>query len=53
MEGGQDGPVIVPGDPDGSLIIQKLSGPTPHFAQLSDQELEFLRQWIEAGAPQE
>jgi nitrate/TMAO reductase-like tetraheme cytochrome c subunit/mono/diheme cytochrome c family protein len=52
MEGGQDGPVIIPGDPSASLILQKLSGPTPHFAQLSDQELEFLRQWIEAGAPE-
>jgi hypothetical protein len=44
--------VIEPGDPQGSLIVQKLTGETPHFAQLSDQELDFLQEWIEAGAPE-
>lgn len=52
MAGGQSGPVIVPGMPDESLIVQKLTGETPHFAQLSDQELEFLSLWIETGAPE-
>jgi len=52
MEGGQSGPVIEPGDVENSLIVQKITGETPHFAQLTDQELDFLRQWIEAGAPE-
>jgi hypothetical protein len=52
LQGSQNGPVIEPGDPQGSLIVQKLTGETPHFAQLSDQELDFLQEWIEAGAPE-
>jgi nitrate/TMAO reductase-like tetraheme cytochrome c subunit len=52
VEGGQSGPVIEPGDVENSLIVQKITGETPHFAQLTDQELDFLRQWIEIGAPE-
>jgi mono/diheme cytochrome c family protein len=52
MEGGQSGPAIELGDAEASLIVQKLTGETPHFAQLSDQELDFLKEWIEAGAPE-
>lgn len=52
MQGGQSGAVIEPGDAGASLIVQKISGETPHFAQLSDEELDFLSQWIEAGAPE-
>lgn len=52
MEGGQSGPVVIEGDVAASLIFEKLSGETPHFAQLSEQELEYLREWIDAGAPE-
>ena len=52
MQGGQSGAVIEPGDAEASLIVQKISGETPHFAQLSAEELDFLRQWVEAGAPE-
>lgn len=51
MAGGQSGPVIVPGDPQGSLLVQKQLGETPHFAQLTPQELDQVTAWIEAGAP--
>jgi nitrate/TMAO reductase-like tetraheme cytochrome c subunit len=52
LEGGQSGPVIVPGDPQASLILKKLTGEPPHFAQLSSVELTFISQWIEAGSPE-
>lgn len=52
MKGGINGPVIIPGDPDNSLIIQKQSGPQPHFAQLSPEELALVLDWIKAGAPE-
>lgn len=53
LAGGQDGPVVVPGDPDASLIIIKQSGPDDHFGQVLDDELEALREWVANGAPQE
>lgn len=52
LAGGVSGPVVVPGDPDGSLIVQKQSGELPHFGQLTQPELELLVEWIVAGAPE-
>jgi mono/diheme cytochrome c family protein len=52
MAGGASGPVIVPGDPQASLLVQKQSGEQPHFGQLSPDELEMMIDWIEAGAPE-
>lgn len=49
--GGADGPVIVPGDPDGSLLVSKQSA-GGHPGQLSGDELALVRRWIEAGAPE-
>jgi hypothetical protein len=48
--GGKDGEVIVPGDPAGSLLMTVQSG--QHFANFSVTELEIVRVWIEAGAPE-
>ena len=53
MAGGDDGPVIVPGDPEASTLIQAQSAPTPHFGQVLENELEALKAWIASGAPQE
>ena len=50
LKGGKDGPVIVPGDPAASLLIQKQSSSTPHFGQLSATELQLVTDWIQAGA---
>lgn len=50
MAGSPDGPVLIPGDPDASLIIQRQSQPEPHFGQVLPDELEALREWIAAGA---
>jgi mono/diheme cytochrome c family protein len=53
LAGSENGPVIVPGDPEGSLLVQKQSAAEPHFGQLSDEELELVIQWIGDGAPEE
>jgi hypothetical protein len=53
MTGSVNGGVIIPTDPENSLLIQKITGADPHFAQLNDQELEWVTGWIKAGAPQE
>jgi len=52
MAGGKDGLVIIPGDPAGSLLIQRQSQPREHFGQVLDEELTALEEWIAAGAPE-
>jgi len=52
LAGGVNGPAIVPGDPDGSSLIQRQSQDLPHFGQLSPSELQLVRDWILAGAPE-
>jgi hypothetical protein len=51
MSGSENGAVIIPGDPQASLLIQKQTASQPHFAQLSQEELELVEEWISAGAP--
>ena len=56
--GGDHGPALVPGNPDSSLIIRKLS-PFPPFGDrmpqggpyLHDTTLAVIRAWIAQGAP--
>jgi hypothetical protein len=50
LDGGDNGPVIVPGDSAGSLLVEVQSG--SHFATFSDEELEVIKTWIDAGAPE-
>jgi nitrate/TMAO reductase-like tetraheme cytochrome c subunit len=52
MQGSVNGPVIIPGDANGSLLVQKQSGATPHFGQLAPEELQLVIDWINAGAPE-
>ena len=49
LKGGVDGPVIAPGNPDGSLLVQ-VQSKGHHFGQLSDRELAIVVTWIKAGA---
>src|SRR5262245_1006994 len=53
-KGGDSGPVIVPGKPDDSLIVQRLTAgempPEGKGKPLSAKELETIRTWIEQGA---
>jgi hypothetical protein len=50
LQGGRNGPVIIPGDPGGSPIVIKMG--QPHPGRFTDFELQVLRDWITAGAPQ-
>lgn len=52
MSGGDSGDALIAGDPENSLLVVKQSGEQAHFGQLSDEELDFVIQWIEAGAPE-
>lgn len=62
LKGGRSGPAIVPGDPDGSLAIQRIEQKLcPPKGQLlkyfvkrpTAVELTKLREWIASGAPEE
>jgi hypothetical protein len=52
LAGGDSGEAVIPGDPDASLVVIKLTGDEPHFAQFSAEELQWLLDWIAAGAPE-
>ena len=52
MTDGIDGPAVTSGNPDNSLLVQKVAGAQPHFAQLTPQELDLVKKWIAAGAPE-
>ncbi len=52
LRGGKDGPGLVAGDPDASLIIQRQSEQRDHFGQVLDDELAALQAWILSGAPE-
>lgn len=57
LQGGDHGSAVIAGNPDGSLIIQKISD-TPPFgdrmpqggAPVSDADKQTLRSWIQQGA---
>ncbi len=50
LKGGANGPAIIPGDSQSSLLVQKQTAETPHFAQLNAEELQRVIDWINAGA---
>jgi cytochrome b subunit of formate dehydrogenase/mono/diheme cytochrome c family protein len=51
IAGGADGPVIVPGNPDGSSLVE-IQAAGGHAGQFTDEELVKIRDWIAAGAPE-
>lgn len=51
MQGSANGAVIVPGDSASSLLVEVQSTGS-HFANLTPEELEIVKQWIDAGAPE-
>lgn len=57
MESGNHAPVVVPGDPEGSLLIQKLLGSQtigsqmPPAQLLPQEQVQVVIEWIRAGAP--
>jgi cytochrome c553 len=57
LKGGQSGPVLVPGDPDRSLLVQAVRHLNEDLQmpsksdKLSDQEIADLAAWVRIGAP--
>ncbi|WP_237607591.1 PSD1 and planctomycete cytochrome C domain-containing protein [Roseimaritima sediminicola] len=54
LRGGDSGEAIVPGDPDGSLLMEALryeSYEMPPKGQLADESIAVFERWIEMGAP--
>src|SRR5579859_6784689 len=53
-KGGKDGPVIVPGDPDASLLIQAVRRrgdlKMPPKVALNESDVAVLEAWVKAGA---
>ena len=61
LKGGKSGPAIIPGDPDGSLLVKKIvSGEMPppelqlqySVRPMTESELDKVRRWIAEGAVQ-
>jgi mono/diheme cytochrome c family protein len=56
VESGNNAPVLVPGDPDGSIIVQMMSGTHPDGilmppdGKLPDALVQLVVDWIEGGA---
>lgn len=50
MRGGKNGKVVLAGDSAGSRLVQVQSG--THFARFNADELDVVRRWIDAGAPE-
>ncbi|OGO16812.1 MAG: hypothetical protein A2Z14_07095 [Chloroflexi bacterium RBG_16_48_8] len=57
MTSGNNAPVVIAGDPEGSLLIQKLLGTQtegslmPPSGALNERDIEIIIDWIRAGAP--
>jgi len=52
LAGGQTGPGITPEDLEASEVYVRQTMDTPHYFQLTDEELSLLEEWILAGAPE-
>ncbi|HLE90284.1 MAG TPA: hypothetical protein VI753_03975 [Anaerolineales bacterium] len=50
VNGSLNGLVIILGDSQNSVLFQ-LQRAGGHFASLTPEELEIIKQWIDAGAP--
>ncbi|MXY68703.1 MAG: DUF1553 domain-containing protein [Acidobacteriia bacterium] len=54
IAGGESGPAVIPGDPEGSLLLAKVVGDKPEMPlagePLASAEIELIRDWISAGA---
>ena len=56
LKGGDSGSAIVPGDPEGSLLILAVSHTHEHLkmplgGKLAEQEIADLKTWVKMGAP--
>jgi hypothetical protein len=57
LDGGKEGPIVAPKDPEGSELLARLTHEDsdermpPEGKPLTKRELEVIRKWIAAGAP--
>ncbi len=57
LAGGKEGPVVSPGNPAGSSLLDRLSSSDPHermpfeAAPLKPEQIAAIRSWIASGAP--
>ncbi len=57
LKGGANGPAIVPGEPERSLLIKAVRYEDPDLQmppkgkKLTDEQIEALTQWVKQGAP--
>jgi cytochrome b subunit of formate dehydrogenase len=51
MQGGKDGVVVTAGDADNSLLVKKIQDGT-HPGKFTPAELQTVKDWITAGAPE-
>jgi mono/diheme cytochrome c family protein len=52
LSGGESGAVIVPGQPDLSLLVEKVTeGEMPPKGALATKQVAAVRAWVKAGAP--
>jgi mono/diheme cytochrome c family protein len=57
LESGDHAPVVIPGDPEGSLLVQKLLGtqtvgsPMPMPQVLRPEQVQVVIEWVLDGAP--
>jgi mono/diheme cytochrome c family protein len=52
LAGNENGPVVLSGDVENSLLLLKTAGADSHFAQFTNQEIELITEWIESGLPE-
>jgi nitrate/TMAO reductase-like tetraheme cytochrome c subunit len=52
MAGSSNGTVLIAGDPENSLLIQKMTGSQPHFGQFTTEEFDRVLEWINTGMPE-
>jgi hypothetical protein len=58
IESGNNGPAVIPGDVENSLLAQKLLGThqkgtiMPPTGKMSETEIQPIRDWIAGGAPE-
>lgn len=56
INSGASGPAVIPGDPDGSVLVQRLRGEgnlMPPAGAIPNSQIDLIAQWIAGGATEE
>jgi hypothetical protein len=49
-QGGDNGPILIPGDAENSSLVKVQRQEPPHFGRFTNTQLEQIITWINAGA---